>query len=89
MERTEWDNIRAFERFANKAFDLRTNYIIQLHQLAYEHGFGWDLVKLYLETSRADAEELCEYSKNCDFTFGDPIDGTGASNVNKINNKGE
>ena len=69
--RSEYDNIRAFERFANAAFDVRNAYILQLHQLAYKYGFGWDLVELYVETSRDDAAELCNYARETDFKIGD------------------
>ena len=82
MDSKELKYIHNFERFANKAFDLRNAYIISLLDEAYKHSLSVDIVEIWLSTSRIEAEELISYAQETDFKFGDPDDG-GSSSGNK------
>lgn len=70
----DYENIHNLERFCNKAFDLRNNYIISLIDEAYKRNLSQEAVELWLVTSRETAEELMEYAKATNFKFGDDDD---------------
>lgn len=72
----DYERIHNFERFCNKAFDLRNAYIMALIDEAYKRNLSQDVVEIYLETSREDAAELLEYARASNFSFGDVNDGT-------------
>ena len=80
--KSEWDRIRSFERFANAAFDQRNNYIISLRALAVKYGFDDEVVKIFIETDREEAQELVGYARRSDFIFGD-VNDDASSNENK------
>ena len=71
MDNKKVERMHSFERFANAAFDARNSFILQLHQLAYENGYGWDLVRVYLNSAFDDPDELIDWVKETDFKIGD------------------
>lgn len=70
----DYEHIHDLERFCNKAFDLRNNYIMSLMDEAYKRNLSQEAVELWLVTSRDTAEELLEYAKATNFKFGDEED---------------
>lgn len=71
MDNKEVERIHAFERFANKAFELRNAYIISLLNEAYKYSLSADIVEIWISTSRIEAEDLISYAQQTDFKIGD------------------
>lgn len=70
----DYEHIHDLERFCNKAFDLRNNYIMSLIDEAYKRNLSQEAVELWLVTSKDTAEELLEYARATNFKFGDEDD---------------